>query len=195
MVCLTCLDLPHSTVAEPCHRFLLKYASRDSVTLLGRGKNGVSEARHAITAYTEASPLYGLIIYRRRKTLIKYIPEGTSRLLQGTHSSGKDAIPLEKRANVGEQHAPPSISPMFSRSTRPTKPYSSSPLVKRSTTLLLPPPSSSTPPRRRPHSNDWTRSAKTAKMGDLCSRRQAPTPRAATCRMPRGTRLRKGSTT
>ena len=65
-------------------RFLLKYVSRDSVELLGRGKGGVHEARVEISNYEEASPLYGLIIYRRRKVLIKYIPNGTSRLLQGT---------------------------------------------------------------------------------------------------------------
>ena len=64
-------------------RFLLKYISRDSVEILGRGKHGVHEARNAIAKYEETSPLYGLIIYRRRKILLKYIPEGTSRLLQG----------------------------------------------------------------------------------------------------------------
>lgn len=64
-------------------RFLLKYVSRDSVELLARGKSGVHEARNAIASYGEQSPLYGLIIYRRRKILIKFIPEGTSRLLQG----------------------------------------------------------------------------------------------------------------
>nr|POF13914.1 hypothetical protein CFP56_02938 [Quercus suber] len=62
--------------------FLLKYASRDSVELYGRGRSGVHEARNAISSYKDQSPLYGLIIYRRRKILIKYIPEGTSRLLQ-----------------------------------------------------------------------------------------------------------------
>ena len=62
---------------------MLKYDSRDSIELLGRGKAGVHEARTAIADYQDASPLYGLIIYRRRKVLIKYIPEGTSRLLQG----------------------------------------------------------------------------------------------------------------
>ena len=51
--------------------------------LLGRGKSGVHEARYEIAKYEEKSPLYGLIIYRRRKVLIKYIPEGTSRVLQG----------------------------------------------------------------------------------------------------------------
>lgn len=66
------------------YRFLLKYVNRDSVELYERGKGGVNEARLAVAKYEEASPLYGLIIYRRRKVLIKYVPEGTSRLLQGT---------------------------------------------------------------------------------------------------------------
>lgn len=65
------------------YRFLLKYTSRDSVELLARGQRGVLEARDAITKYNESSPLYGLIIYRRRKVLIKYVPEGTSRVLLG----------------------------------------------------------------------------------------------------------------
>lgn len=47
------------------------------------------EARNAIANYEEQSPLYGCIIYRRRKVLIKYIPEGTSRLLQGMSSAVK----------------------------------------------------------------------------------------------------------
>lgn len=63
---------------------LLRYATRDGVEILARGKGGVAEARGAIAKYEEKSPLYGLIIYRRRKVLIKYLPEGTSRLLQGT---------------------------------------------------------------------------------------------------------------
>jgi hypothetical protein len=75
-----------SFVLSGVRRFLLKYISRDSVELLARGKNGVHEARNAIAKYEDQSPLYGLIIYRRRKVLIKYIPEGTSRLLQGEKS-------------------------------------------------------------------------------------------------------------
>ncbi|KAK4546404.1 hypothetical protein LTR36_002081 [Oleoguttula mirabilis] len=70
------------TLVEAGGWFLLKYTSRDSVELLSRGKGGVHEARVAISKYEEPSPLYGLLIYRRRKVLIKYIPEGTSRLLQ-----------------------------------------------------------------------------------------------------------------
>ncbi|KAL1604851.1 hypothetical protein SLS60_004391 [Paraconiothyrium brasiliense] len=62
--------------------FLLKYASRDSVEILTRGTGGAAEARTAIAAYEEKSPLYGVLLYRRRKVLIKYVPEGTSRLLQ-----------------------------------------------------------------------------------------------------------------
>lgn len=64
-------------------RFLLKYASRDTVGLLGKGTAGVSEARLAIEEYEEKSPLYGLVQYRRRKVILKYVPDGTSRLLQG----------------------------------------------------------------------------------------------------------------
>ncbi|MBE7180087.1 MAG: hypothetical protein INR71_02580 [Terriglobus roseus] len=41
------------------------------------------EARGAIAEYEDKSPLYGFLIYRRRKVLVKYIPEGTSRLVQG----------------------------------------------------------------------------------------------------------------
>lgn len=78
--------------AEVRCRFLLKYTSRDSVELLGRGRGGVHEARNAITKYDELSPLYGLIIYRRRKFLIKYVPEGTSRLLQGRSHDPREAV-------------------------------------------------------------------------------------------------------
>ncbi|KAF1965642.1 hypothetical protein BU23DRAFT_604060 [Bimuria novae-zelandiae CBS 107.79] len=62
--------------------FLLKYASRDSIEILTRGTGGASEVRTAIQGYEEKSPLYGFLLYRRRKVLIKYVPEGTSRLLQ-----------------------------------------------------------------------------------------------------------------
>jgi hypothetical protein len=65
-------------------RFLLKYISRDEVDLLSRGGGGAVEVRSAIEQFTEKSPLYGFVQYRRRKVLLKYIPEGTSRLLQGT---------------------------------------------------------------------------------------------------------------
>jgi hypothetical protein len=65
------------------YRFLLKYASRDKIELLGKGTAGVSETRLAVEEYEEKSPLYGLVQYRRRKVILKYVPEGTSRLLQG----------------------------------------------------------------------------------------------------------------
>lgn len=64
-------------------RFLLKYVSRDEVELLQRGNGGVVEIRDAISQYLELSPLYGFIQYRRRKILLKYLPEKTSRLVQG----------------------------------------------------------------------------------------------------------------
>ncbi|KAI9799858.1 MAG: hypothetical protein M1833_003780 [Piccolia ochrophora] len=71
-----------AAVAEPGAWFLLKYISRDEVDLLARGHGGVGEFREAIGSYKEESPLYGFLRYRRRTVLIKYIPEGTSRLLQ-----------------------------------------------------------------------------------------------------------------
>ncbi|GAB7347122.1 hypothetical protein MBLNU459_g3246t1 [Dothideomycetes sp. NU459] len=72
----------NAALADAGGWFLLKYVSRDSVELLDSGKNGVVEARASISQYQDLSPLYGLLMYRRRKVLIKYIPEGTSRLLQ-----------------------------------------------------------------------------------------------------------------
>lgn len=68
-------------------RFLLKYANRDTVELLDKGTGGVSEARSAVERYEEKSPLYGLVQYRRKKVVLKYVPEGTSRLLQGENAT------------------------------------------------------------------------------------------------------------
>ena len=51
--------------------------------LLGRGNGGVTEVRNAVERYEEKSPLYGFVQYRRRKVILKYVPEGTSRVLQG----------------------------------------------------------------------------------------------------------------
>ncbi|KAI4726936.1 hypothetical protein E4T49_05388 [Aureobasidium sp. EXF-10728] len=85
------LDVPEvqqayqATLTEAAGWFLVKYISRDEVALLGCGQAGLSEARNAVLQYEELSPLYGLVIYRRRKVLVKYVPEGTSRLLQGTN--------------------------------------------------------------------------------------------------------------
>jgi hypothetical protein len=64
-------------------RFLLKYASRDEVELLGRGNGGVVEVRNAVAEYEEKSPLYGFLRYRRRNVIIKYLPDDCSRLVQG----------------------------------------------------------------------------------------------------------------
>jgi hypothetical protein len=76
------LEAYQSALAEPGGWFLLKYASRDAVEILTRGTGGLTEARAAIAQFEEKSPLYGFLLYRRRKVLIKHIPEGTSRLLQ-----------------------------------------------------------------------------------------------------------------
>lgn len=66
-------------------RFLLKYitGSRDEVALLDKGIGGLVELQEMVNRYEEKSPLYGFIQYRRRKVILKYIPEGTTRLLQG----------------------------------------------------------------------------------------------------------------
>ncbi|KAK5951233.1 hypothetical protein OHC33_007651 [Knufia fluminis] len=72
----------HAALAEAGGWFLLKYANRDTVELLNRGTEGVSEARRAVQGYEEKSPVYGLVQYRRKKIILKYVPEGTSRLLQ-----------------------------------------------------------------------------------------------------------------
>lgn len=64
-------------------RFLLKYTTRDEVGLYEKGSGGLAEAKEAVNCYEEQSPLFGFIQYRRRKVILKYVPEGTSRLLQG----------------------------------------------------------------------------------------------------------------
>ena len=51
--------------------------------LLERGNGGLAELEEVVNRFEEQSPLYGFIQYRRRKVILKYIPDGTSRLLQG----------------------------------------------------------------------------------------------------------------
>ncbi|OBT62277.1 hypothetical protein VE03_08579 [Pseudogymnoascus sp. 23342-1-I1] len=71
-----------AAIAEPGGWFLLKYVTRDEVDVLGRGSGGILEIRNAIASYDEPSPLFGFLKYRRRNVLIKYVPEGCSRLIQ-----------------------------------------------------------------------------------------------------------------
>ncbi|KAL1966795.1 hypothetical protein VTN77DRAFT_3760 [Rasamsonia byssochlamydoides] len=78
----TVIDAYQTALAEAGGWFLLKYASRDEVTLLGRGTGGVPEVRTAVEGFEDKSPLYGFLQYRRRKVVLKYVPEGISRLLQ-----------------------------------------------------------------------------------------------------------------
>ena len=73
----------NATLGKAGGWLLLKYMSRDEVELLKAGGNGASEARDAVTQYEEISPLFGFLQFRRKKVLLKYVPEGTSRLLQG----------------------------------------------------------------------------------------------------------------
>lgn len=65
-------------------RFMLQYSTRDAVEIYEQGTGGVGEFRIELGNYTVKSPLFGFLLYRRRKVLIKYVPDGTSRLLQGT---------------------------------------------------------------------------------------------------------------
>ncbi|KAG9246079.1 hypothetical protein BJ878DRAFT_417802 [Calycina marina] len=71
-----------AAVAEPGGWFLLKYASREEVELLGRGNGGIVEIRNSIASFEEAAPLFGFLRYRRRNVVIKYVPEECSRLIQ-----------------------------------------------------------------------------------------------------------------
>ncbi|GKT95906.1 GPI-anchored cell surface glycoprotein [Colletotrichum tofieldiae] len=75
-----------AAVAEPGGWFLLKYASRDDVELLGRGNGGIVEIRNNIAQFEneneDNSPLFGFLRYRRRNVIIKYLPEACSRLVQ-----------------------------------------------------------------------------------------------------------------
>ncbi|KAI0480170.1 hypothetical protein GGR56DRAFT_663960 [Xylariaceae sp. FL0804] len=68
--------------AEPGGWFLLKYASRDEIELLESGNGGLVDIRNAMADYEEPSPLYGFLKYRRRNVIVKYMPEGCSRLIQ-----------------------------------------------------------------------------------------------------------------
>lgn len=67
-------------------RFVLKYAARDEVELLDQGAGGLPEVRKAIENYEETSPLYGFLRYRRRVVIIRFLPDGCSRLIQGMPS-------------------------------------------------------------------------------------------------------------
>ncbi|KKY33844.1 putative prolipoprotein diacylglyceryl transferase [Diaporthe ampelina] len=71
-----------AAVAEPGGWFLLKYTSRDEVDVLAKGNGGTVDMRNNIAQYEETSPLFGLLRYRRRNVIIKYLPEGCSRLIQ-----------------------------------------------------------------------------------------------------------------
>ncbi|KAK1989185.1 hypothetical protein LZ30DRAFT_776345 [Colletotrichum cereale] len=75
-----------AAIAEPGGWFLLKYASRNDIELLGRGSGGIVEIRNNIAQFEaedeDNSPLFGFLRYRRRNVIIKYLPENCSRLVQ-----------------------------------------------------------------------------------------------------------------
>ncbi|KAJ5279472.1 hypothetical protein N7478_004844 [Penicillium angulare] len=70
-----------SALADAGGWILLHYIARDEVALFGRGTGGVPEVRNTIDTYEEISPLYGFLHYRRRKVILRYMPEGLSRLI------------------------------------------------------------------------------------------------------------------
>lgn len=76
--------LSHTRMLTLVSRLLLKYVSRDAVDVLDRGTRGAPECRATLVQYDEKKPLYGFLLYRRRRVLVKYTPDGTSRLLLGT---------------------------------------------------------------------------------------------------------------
>ncbi|EEA26132.1 hypothetical protein TMatcc_005618 [Talaromyces marneffei ATCC 18224] len=76
------IDAYQTALSEAGGWLLLQYASRDEVTLLGRGTGGVPDVRATVEGYEEKQPLYGFLQYRRRKIVLKYVPEGMSRLVQ-----------------------------------------------------------------------------------------------------------------
>ncbi|KAJ5678023.1 uncharacterized protein N7477_003656 [Penicillium maclennaniae] len=78
----TVVEAYQSALADAGGWILLHYTARDEVALLDRGTGGVPEVRNAIDNYEEISPLYGFLQYRRRKVILRYMPEGLSRLIQ-----------------------------------------------------------------------------------------------------------------
>ncbi|CEJ58612.1 hypothetical protein PMG11_07264 [Penicillium brasilianum] len=77
----TVVEVYQNALADAGGWFLLHYTARDEVALLDRGTGGVPEVRNAIDNYNETSPLYGFLHYRRRKVILRYMPEGLSRLI------------------------------------------------------------------------------------------------------------------
>ncbi|KAL5343063.1 hypothetical protein BJX70DRAFT_206770 [Aspergillus crustosus] len=78
----TVIEAYQIALAEAGGWFLLRYVSRDEVTLHERGTGGVPDVRNAIEGYEECSPLYGFLQYRRRKVVLSYLPEDLSRLVR-----------------------------------------------------------------------------------------------------------------
>ncbi|KAF8450044.1 hypothetical protein BDZ91DRAFT_768513 [Kalaharituber pfeilii] len=93
--------------SEPGSWFLLKYTSRDDIGLLAKGASGTLEMREKIAEEPDDSPLYGFIRYRRRNILLKYVPDGTSRVLKA-----RSQVHFQL---IGEQFTPHDV--IFSFST------------------------------------------------------------------------------
>lgn len=132
-------DSPNSS------RFLLRYATRDEIVLLGRGNGGIVEIRNAIANYEEVSPLFGFLRYRRRNVVIKYVPEDCSRLVQG-ESLCSCIETCGTFANSLKQHALQSTSTQLPNDSPLTIPSSLSPLQKNFGTPHSPPHARYIPP-------------------------------------------------
>ncbi|KAG0157551.1 hypothetical protein PDIDSM_4736 [Penicillium digitatum] len=125
-----------SALADAGGWFLLHYISRDEIALHERGTGGVPEIRNAIDGYEECSPLYGFLQYRRRKGIIRYMPEGLSRIIIArsnvqfqsvtTKFTPNDTVlPLSKASDLTKAPCPPPVS---SIPPRPRSLFSSSSL-------------------------------------------------------------------
>ncbi len=136
-------------------RFLLKYASRDEIALLGRGSGGIVEVRNAIAHYDEASPLYGFLRYRRRNVVIKYLPEDCSRLVQGSLANACICEALVRHLLIRVpshilQHASLSTLMLSVSASLLTTRHFRLPMPRSSKTQSCPPPAPFTPRPARP---------------------------------------------
>ena len=85
---LDIVDAYRAALAQSCGWLLLKYTSRDAVGLLARSSDQdhgelVSQIQEILAGQAEKSPVYGFLHHDGQKLLLKYIPNGTSRLLIG----------------------------------------------------------------------------------------------------------------
>jgi hypothetical protein len=87
------IEAVYSAAVNDGQWFWLKYTARDELALLAHGSDGVEAMRNTAQLHAEKnhgripSPLFGLIVFKRRKLLVKLILEDSSRLIQGRFAS------------------------------------------------------------------------------------------------------------